>query len=488
MQVPESKASRGLFIFLSIGAAGILAVIGLFAAKGYADIFSSYKLLFLAASLIAIAGIILIGMKVDWGNQLSQKAFIILIIILTLAPRLFWILSVRTAPFSDFLHMQNYGAAVSRGEFTNYVDFYSLSPFKFGFGFVMGGIYWLFGPDPLVAGIFNVFLSVFQVWLVYLITREIRPDAARAAALFYALWPAQIMYCTLVAAENTFLVFFLAAIYVFIRYAKYHTGDKKGYALLVLTGGLMALAQAMRPTGMILIPVIAIFVLFYVSYHKQRLRNLLKQVLCILIAAVSYYAVLKLISVPIKDLSGIDLTRSGSGYYLMVGTNYEANGMFNWKDFYFMRDHNFDFDVVHSEATRLAIQRIEEDPVRFLKLVVKKINFQWGKENYGYYWSTISADSGNAVENTIKLHPRVFYAGSQLYYLIILLLGIIGCYWAYKNKNYYPVILYLILGGLFLAYFFLEVQSRYHITAVPLLIIPAALGALEIKSMHFRVK
>ena len=169
--VQSSKLSRFLYAFLTVGVIGILLIIGLFAVKSYANIFTYGKLIFLAVSLVLIAALILAGRRLDWGNGISGRAFALLAVILTLAPRLFWVFAVGTAPFSDFLHMHNYGVAVAQGDFTNYVDFYACFPFKFGFGFLVGGLYALFGSDPLVVQLFNVFLSLIQVLFVYLIAR-----------------------------------------------------------------------------------------------------------------------------------------------------------------------------------------------------------------------------------------------------------------------------------------------------------------------------
>ena len=479
----SSKLSRCLYAFLAVGAIGILFTIGLFAVKSHADIFTHYKLFFLAVSLALAAAFVLAGKWLNWGNNLSGRTFALLTVILTLVPRLFWVLAVDTAPFSDFLHMHNYGVAVSRGDFTNYVDFYSCFPFKFGFGFLMGGLYALFGPSPLVVQLFNVFLSLVQVFLVYLVAREIEPGSARPAALLYAVWPAQIMYCSVVAAENSFLAPFLAAIYVLAVFFRRHDGSRKGYALLVLAGVLTAIAQAMRPMAMVLVPAAAVCILFFMPRRGAKGRDIAEKTLCVVLTALSYFAALKLISVPIKELSGIDITRSGSGYNFLVGTNYEANGMFNQEDFSIIAKYDFDFDRVHSEASRLAVQRIKEDPLRFLKLVVKKINYQWGKENYGYYWSIISADGGGRPEEFIKLHPRAFYAVSQFFYLVVLILAVAGCRAAYDKKSIVPALLWLVIGALFLAYCFLEVQPRYHMPAVPLFIILAGFGASRIKGM-----
>ena len=63
-----------------------------------------------------------------------------------------------------------------------------------------------------------------------------------------------------------------------------------------------------------------------------------------------------------------------------------------------------------------------------------------------------------------------------------------GCYFAYRRKIKEPALFWLIIGAMFLAYSFLEVQPRYHLPAVPLFIILVGLGASEIKRMPTGIK
>lgn len=254
--------------------------------------------------------------------------------------------------------------------------------------------------------------------------------------------------------------------------------------MLILAGILTAVAQALRPMGMVLVPAAAVCILFLMQRRGRPAADIGRKALCIVLVALAYFISLKLISIPIKNLSGIDITRTGTGYNLLVGTNYKANGMFNQEDFSIIAKYDYDFDTVHSEAKKLAIQRIKEDPVRFLKLAVKKINYQWGKENYGYYFSVLPANGGSSAEQLIKLHPRVFYAISQFHYLVVLLLAVIGCWSAYRKRLFGPSLFWLVIGAMFLAYSFLEVQPRYHLPAVPLFILLAGIGTARLKWMR----
>lgn len=474
----DKKLARFIFTALTLGALAILLVIGASASKYYMAYGRSQVLLFMLLSLLSALAVLFAGVKLRWGTGLSARGFLVLVLVLTLLPRLFWVLSVRTEPYSDFLHLYNYGVAASQGDFTHYVDFYGVFPFKFGFGFLVAGLFALFGAGTLVVPLYHVVLSLAMVILVYLVGKEVFSEtAARASALFFALWPAQIMYNSVVAAENSFMVPFLGAIWLFVRFIKLRDTGKTPYGLLILSGVLIAAAQAFRPMAMILIPTFALYVLFFITFHQKFLRNLGIQALCILLVAASYFISLKLISLPIKSLSGMDISRSGSGFYLLVGSNHESKGRFNQEDHAIIAKYDFDFEKVHEESQKIAMERITSDPGRFARLVVSKIGTMWNTDTYGYNWSIVSAKSGSRMENLIKTYPRAFYTLSDFFWLFVLALSAIGAGFAWIRKNPISVLFYLILGGLFVAYCFLEVQSRYHFPAVPILILMAGFGA-----------
>jgi hypothetical protein len=128
---------------------------------------------------------------------------------------------------------------------------------------------------------------------------------------------------------------------------------------------------------------------------------------------------------------------------------------------------------VQKDSKNIAIDRITSSPVGFAKLAARKFEILWGNENYGYYWSTVSSENSRA-ENIVKLHPRVFYAVSQAFYILIILMAICGCLYTLSEKRYDALVILMIFGGLLFSYTFLEVQSRYHMPVIPLLIVLGA--------------
>ena len=82
----------------------------------------------------------------------------------------------------------------------------------------------------------------------------------------------------------------------------------------------------------------------------------------------------------------------------------------------------------------------------------------------------VSAESSKA-ETIIKSHPRLFYGISQAFYILIILMAICACFYTLSEKRYDALIILMIFGGILISYTLLEVQSRYHMPVMPLLIL-----------------
>ena len=284
-----------------------------------------------------------------------------------------WIYFVQTQPFSDFLHLYNYGINASQGDFKGFVDFYAVFPFKIGFGMVLAGLYSLFGTGLMVAKLFNVVLSVILVLLLYTGGKMLYGEkAGRIAALLLALWPAQIMYTSVIASEHLFMVLFTASILLILRFIKKYTYKNSefynGNLILIAIGVLTACAQLVRPMAMLLLPVFAVFVLIYKRYRANTIASVGLGVKAIALVIICYFAVINLANIPIQNATGIDVTRSDSGFNLMIGTNTKYNGVWNEEDFGIIKKNNYDFDKVHKEAKQIAIERLKGDPNQLIKL------------------------------------------------------------------------------------------------------------------------
>jgi 4-amino-4-deoxy-L-arabinose transferase-like glycosyltransferase len=426
------------------------------------------------AFLILAAIIVLLIYKLNILSKINTIVFLILLIVIALVPRLGWIYFVQTQPFSDFLHLHNYGINASQGNFRGFVNFYAVFPFKIGFGMVLAGLYSLFGTGLMVAKLFNVALSVILVLLVYTGGKMLYSEkSGRVAALLIALWPAQIMYTSVIASEHLFMVLFTAAVLLILRFIKNYTYKNykfySGNLMLIGIGVLTAFAQLVRPMAMLLLPVFAVFILIYKRYRANTIASVGMGIKSIVLVIICYFAVINIVNLPIQNATGINVTRSGSGFNLMIGTNTKYDGKFNYEDFGIIEKNNYDFYKVHNEAKQIAIERLKGDPKQLIKLSIKKYEILWGNENYGYYWS-IDAENSKA-EVIIKAHPRLFYGVSEAFYIIIIIMAICACFYTLRQRRYDALIILMIFGGILLSYTLLEVQSRYHMPVLPLLIL-----------------
>lgn len=472
----RSKFKNIIFYLIVWGAIALLGLIALISSFKSGP--SSIKLPFYVgiAFLIVAAIVIVLIYKLNIFSKINTTVFLILLIIIALVPRLVWIYFVQTQPFSDFLHLNNYGINASQGYFKGFVNFYAVFPFKIGFGMVLAGMYSLFGTNLLVAKLFNVALSIILVLIIYAGGKILYSEkAGRIAALLLAVWPAQIMYTSVIASENLFMVFFTASVVLILRFIKKYTYKNyeitNGNLMLIGIGVITACAQLVRPMAMILLPIFAVFVLIYKRYRANTLASVALGIKSIALVMICYFSVINLVNIPIQKATGIDVKRTGSGFNLMIGTNTKYNnGMFNEEDFQIIEKNNYDFDKVHKEAKQIAIERLKGDPKQLIKLAINKFEILWGNENYGYYWSAISTENSKT-ENIIKSHPRIFNGISQGFYIIIILMAICACFYALVGKRYDALIILMIFGGILLSYTLLEVQSRYHMPVMPLLIL-----------------
>lgn len=429
-------------------------------------------------------------------KPLSSKVFSIVLAVATFIPRIIWVVFIDTAPISDFYGYNNYAINASKGFFHLYGEVYPLFPFKFGYSLILSVIYRIFGTDIMVAKVFNVVLSLGTVFLIYKLGEKLFNErSGRIAGLIFALWPAQIMYNSVAASEHVFMLFFLLAAWFFLLIE--NNNNVKNYILAAASGSMIALAYLIRPVSMILLPIliVCLFVFHKEDKHfkNKKLKvnpaiknNYLKAAMKILAGnkikiSLAVFAstiiTIAVINLTVGNLIGVRLWRSSSGFSFYIGTNYESSGMYSAKDEEIIQEFNYDFDEVHGQATKRAIERIVSQPMNFLRLIEKKFIIQWTNEDYGYYWSMYKLNSVNDVSGFVLSHPRAFLGISQIYYIAIIVLAAAGSLYINRHQIYTTAAIYLLLFAFVGAHTLFEVQSRYHYPVIPFLILIGGYGA-----------
>lgn len=403
--------------------------------------------------------------------QVSNTAFLLLLISLTLVLRLWWVINAGTQPIADFLGYQEYALQVASGNLMGFTPVMTVFPFKFFYPMFLGGLYWLTEPSALVAQLLNVICSVIIALQVYRLgTLAGGEHTGRLAAIFFALWPSQIAFCSVVAQEHLFQVFFLGAI-IALLHARESESAQRWLLWGMLAGASLGIAHVLRPVGIVVVPTILAFVIWGAGHLRNRMRF---QIAVLSSAAAGFVLVASGIIMYASAAVNQPLWKSSAGFSLYVGTSQESRGFWSATHAAILDEYSYNPDAVHTASKERAMYNIVSDPAGFGALVATKFVLFWGSDDYGLYYSTVEqAPTESAV--TIYRYRNKLNLVAQGVYFFVLAGAAIGMYRARKQTN----IVLFIAQSVFLlhvaAFCFLEIQSRYHVLVIPLLMVPAAM-------------
>ncbi len=382
----------------------------------------------------------------------STKHFLIISVFLIILLRFIWILLVPTIPFSDFEVYNNFGISISE-QFPTHILSIDYDGRGFGYSFVLGIIYKIFGINLFAAKLLNVFLSALTGILLYLIAEYLFDErVARITTILYLIWPAQIMYSSVLASEHLFIFVLFLGVAIYIGAIKVKSDDK--YLNIFLAGVVFGLAYTVRFLSLIIVA-IGIMTLLFVQEEpfKKKFKSSLFLISGFVIVWTFINGLGLLVDIPSDPSTGIQ-------HSLLVGTNPEYKGQWNPVDSQIW--NNYRPDEAKKIAFQTGLSRITENPGGFTKLIFEKFNIMWGDESFGTYWSTLSMDTTKS--NDFIFHNQLLMlAVSQLYYFGILFFSLLGCH-KLKNANLSIGIQFLLIIFLIFVvlHSFLEVQSRYH--------------------------
>ncbi|SNT18463.1 Dolichyl-phosphate-mannose-protein mannosyltransferase [Anaerovirgula multivorans] len=404
----------------------------------------------------------------------NPKLFIPLLSAIAFAPRYVWVRLIHTVPMVDFLRFHNYTIALLQGDYDAYLEIRNVFPHLSGYPLVLSYIYRIFGDSVAVGLWFNVFSSIVTTILIYLLGREAFSEVVgQMAGLIFALYPTQIMYNTLLASEHIFLLLFLLALYLFIRFTNQELEGWQWLKLL-LVGLVMGVAHIIRPVSSLLFPPMLAYLLFFHRLDKPLLAFLKEKGITMVLVILSFTITLGTLNFIYIDTVKVPLGKTAGGFNLYVGTDPERDGMWNPTAWEIIEEYDHDFDKVHSEAQRRAIQRIKDDPTAFIGLAERKFAIQWGTDEYGYYWSMLEVNPETDFSLWIKENKETVRVWSQSYYMAIILLALLGVWCSLKEKRGSAVGLFAMIVLIFgAAHVLIEVQSRYHHPVVPFFILTA---------------
>jgi len=430
-------------------------------------------IIIIASSGICLAVGLLINKMICKAK--NHKYILAAVVFLAVVLRGLWVYLVPTALFSDFEGYVNYAADIAKGQAWYPNQLYEIFPFTVGYPLILSLWFKLFGSTLISGKIFNIACSAALIILTYKVAEFVFDrSVALFAAIMTALWPAQIMYTSVMATEHIGILFFMASI-LLVYLTEANMMNRKKYLFSILLGVFICLSKFVRPITVLLLPAVIIYFYFILENNMPLKKSLIHKTKIAAAIMIGFLISTSILNALVLHTTGVNLKNSSSGFNLLIGTNFKYGGLWNPEDAGIIEEYNHDARRIHENATAKALERIVRYPGQFVQLVFKhKMTHMWGNEGYGYYWSTAKLLWNNKFVKFLDNHPILVHSSYQLFYLVILIMSVISCLFFHRNRK--PALLLLFILALITAHLFLEVQSRYHFPAIPLMIILCCFG------------
>lgn len=404
-----------------------------------------------------------------------------IILIFTIIPRLLWINMVSVVPKNDFQLYYNIATALSQGKSFGKM-YVALFPHTFGYPFVLSLFFRIFGPKIIVAQYLNICLCCGIAVILFALGRMLNTKSTGfLAAMIWAFCPSQIFYTVLLSSEALFTFLMLSSILFFYAIVKYTRKNHMNLIFFMFFGMLLALLNAIRPFGMVLILASIIFFLLSDSKNTDLKKTVLSKIISCTILIISYLLIFNLVSYAISSYNKVEVAKSPLGFNTYVGSNYKYNGIWNVEDSSTLNDlinsGKYSAQNIHDILLQMAVERFNDNSYRNIKLLVEKHMVMWVTDNDNINYIKGALDSENSKIDYLKYKRFINKISNFYYYLILFACGlymIISLFYKTKDNNY--IYLAIIISGIIATHMIVEVAGRYHYPAISILSLLGALG------------
>ncbi len=302
---------------LALSLAVILVPISLFAIEIVPKDYSAWLF-----SLISFVTIWFLRSQKDDLTGLSQRSFLLLIGLLFAAVRIAWVLIMPTIPISDYEFYYRLAGRIADFKPLTDLDWRSLNMSTWGYPVFLGLWFALITQSLLLAKMINILLGIAALFVFYRLSQFFGETIGRAATIFFAIWPAQILYTSVLGSEHLALLTILCAIW-FLFKALYESNHNKWFS--ALAGIFFGMTYLTRTGLFLLLPVAVIMILLYPLKVKDKVVYLSILMIAFAVAIGIFYG-------SIKAIYGV-LPISSNLSTLLSGTNFESTGGWNIERF-----------------------------------------------------------------------------------------------------------------------------------------------------------
>ncbi|MDD4510042.1 MAG: glycosyltransferase family 39 protein, partial [Oscillospiraceae bacterium] len=304
----------------------------------------------------------------------------------------------------------------------------------------------------------NCLFSALSTLLVYLLAKRFASErGARVASVVFFLYPGTFMMVSVLTNQHLSEVLMLWALYVFTTPAK----RTKGMFMSAAAAVLLALSNAIRPNGIILVLAVLVYIAIRVFSRLKDGQNKRKYDFArALVLIVLYFLISLSLSGFVKatGLNEYGLVNNVPEWKWIIGLNEQYDGQYNSEDAKTVFDGGFD----QAAVDRLMRERLSISPSGFLSLAWRKLNIMWGSWAFiGNVYAEIGALRGGDFLSRVLIRMCKFTAGLYIWVNLLIALGA-AIPFRQKRVQEAHMLLMLISLAYFCTHLLIEVQPRYR--------------------------
>jgi 4-amino-4-deoxy-L-arabinose transferase-like glycosyltransferase len=349
-----------------------------------------------------------------------------------------------------------------------------------GLPFFLTPFVYILGPTLQAITVGNVGLFLIGGWAVLSLGRRLGGEnCGRLALLLYALWPSRLLMSGLAAKE--FLTFSCVAAGLALLLSTPEKLGLKRYLTASTAGFSFGVASLAQP-GLLLLVIFVPFILRGWLPPRERLTS---TIMVLVVAAISYAATIApwhARNCLLFEGEFCGLATNG-GSVLYRANNPLATGLWT-PDGQPPIAHLPEIEQ-NRLGYELAKQWIVENPVDFIRLGARKLQFLLADDEYGAYWAIRRGLGDEAQEGNRYLAYRIAAFTSLAFWFLLCCLLLRACQLAFGAERdeavkvgglFYPLLYSAIVFSVF------ESGDRQHIVAMSTMLVIASWGLLSARS------
>lgn len=379
-----------------------------------------------------------------------------------------FILWLNSQPVQDFATMHSAAEQLAGGSHSYLDNIYFFNwAYQSAFVAYEALVITLFGSSLFPLQMLNALWLAGTNVLVYAIAKHFLPKrAAMAVGVLYCLYPAPLFLAGVLTNQHLSVFLLYSALYVLL------SGEITPLRA-VGAGALIALGNAMRPIGVIVMLAAVLWLLIRAAHRADR-----RCALHGIYVAASYFIAGSLLSGLIV-FSGINpegLSNNQPMWKFVVGLNQDSSGSWNRTDYDTYL--SLPTDQAHAAMTQAVQERLSVGPAKLAGLAWRKSAVMWAG-NEDLYWGFGHLDQDAPAIAGLSWNTLQLLLGSldKGIYLLAFGLAFFGLILRLKKQEgcgpSLPLV--LLLCGYYAVHLIVEVQSRYRYCLMPCIFILAGI-------------